>query len=154
MSGLAPAADAMRGEIVRLASELADPGDPRDEDAYLSLLRLLHATGRRDLPLGRLFEGHVDAGQIIRRYGTPDQLPPVRAALGVWNADLPGEPLRLTRDGAGWRLSGAKAYASGAGILSHALVGADGEGGRQLVLIDLAAVPPAPVLQAPASPLC
>ncbi|WP_375380626.1 acyl-CoA dehydrogenase [uncultured Sphingomonas sp.] len=138
---LSPAA--LHDEIVRLTATLPHHSDPRDADELLVLLRLLHATGRRDLPLGRLFEGHVDAGQIIRRYGTPGQAPPAGAVLGVWNADLPGEPPRLTRDGGAWRLSGAKAYASGSGILSHALIGSDGEGGRQLVLLDLAAVPPA-----------
>lgn len=133
--------------IRRRTADLPTPVDPADTDGTLALLRLLYETGRQDLPLGRLFEGHVDAGQIVRRYGTPDQLPPADAVLGVWNADLRGEPLRLTRDGigdgAGWRLSGAKAYASGAGVLTHALVGADGDGGRQLVLIDLAALRPA-----------
>jgi alkylation response protein AidB-like acyl-CoA dehydrogenase len=142
-----PAGAAMRDEIGRLAATLSDARDPRDAGALLALLRLLYATGRRDLPLGRLLEGHVDAGQIVRRYGAPDRLPPAGAVLGVWNADLPGEPPRLTREatgeGSGWRLTGAKAYASGAGILSHALVGVDGEGGRQLVLLDLSAVPPA-----------
>ena len=134
----------LAGEIRRLTADLPTRHDPEDADTAIALLRLLHGVGRRDLPLGRLFEGHVDAGQIVRRYGTPDQLPPDDAILGVWNADLPGEPLRLRRDGeGGWRLDGAKAYASGAGILTHALVGADGEGGRQLVLVDLAATSPA-----------
>lgn len=61
------------------------------------------------------------------------------AALGVWNADLPGEPLRLDHG----RLSGGKSFASGAGLLSHALVTVEAAGGRQLVLVDLAAAPPA-----------
>lgn len=131
-------ADAIR----RLATTLPSLADPVDADGYLALLRRLHAVGRQDLPLGRLFEGHIDAGQIVRRYGAPDQSPPAGAVLGVWNADLPGEPPRLTRDGADWRLTGAKAYASGAGVLTHALVGVDADGGRQLVLLDLALVPP------------
>lgn len=128
--------------IVAAAAPLAACGDPRDSPALLELLRLLYAIGRRDLPLGRLVEGHVDAVQIVSRYGDAAQRAAVRAAgvaSGVWNADLPVEPLVLAHG----RLTGGKAFASGAGILSHALVSVDAEGGRQLVLLDLAAAPPA-----------
>jgi hypothetical protein len=133
-----------RTDIARLTPKLADLGDPRDTDALLDLLRLLYAVGRRDIPLGRVFEGHVDALQIVTRYGTAQQVQAAHqaardgAAFGVWNADLQGEPLRWDRE----RLDGGKAFASGAGVLSHALVSVDVEGGRQLLLIDLAQLPP------------
>lgn len=122
-----------------------DSEDPANAAVLLDLLRLLHDVGRRDLPLGRLFEGHVDALQIVTRYGTPAQAEAVRATvragatLSVWNADLEGAPLQL----AGGRLDGGKSFASGAGLLTHALVTADAEGGRQLLLLDLARTPPA-----------
>lgn len=133
--------------MVERTAALASLADPADADALLALLRLLHATGREDLPLGRLFEGHVDAMQIVSRYGDAAQRDALARAvaggarLGVWNADLAGEPLRLD----GLRLSGGKSFASGAGILSHALVTVDcDEGaGRQLILLDLARTPPA-----------
>ncbi|MGJ3626867.1 PIG-L family deacetylase [Sphingomonas sp. MMS24-JH45] len=118
-------------------------GDPSDEGTLLHLLELLYETGRVDLPLGRLFEGHVDALQIVQRYGTAAQGRRVEAilagggAFGVWNADLAGQPLRLA-DG---RLTGGESFASGAG-LPHALVTVDGEGGRQLMLLNLARTPP------------
>lgn len=118
--------------------------DPADHVSLLQVLRLLYETGRTDLPLGRLFEGHVDAVQIVLRYGTADQVERVIAAVangsafGVWNADLSGEALQL-HDG---RLSGGKSFASGAGLLTHALVSVDVAGGRQLLLLDLARTPP------------
>ncbi|MCP3735755.1 acyl-CoA/acyl-ACP dehydrogenase [Sphingomonas sp. RP10(2022)] len=134
----------LRAAIAAAGWDHAPPRDPRDAAEYLAILRPLHATGRRDLPLGRLLEGHVDAGQIVQRYGNPDQVARLRhalaggAMLGVWNAALPGEPLALA-DG---RLRGAKSYASGAGVLTHALVTAQGDGGTRLLLLDLAATPP------------
>jgi alkylation response protein AidB-like acyl-CoA dehydrogenase len=118
--------------------------DPEDADELLALLRLLYKAGRTDLPLGRLFEGHVDAMQIVSRYGTDAQRRAVAAsakdgaAFGVWNADLKGEPLTFDR----LRLTGGKSFASGAGILSHALVSVDVAEGRQLVLVDLSRTPP------------
>lgn len=131
--------------LATLTTEQQAAGDPSGAASLLALLRLLYRTGREDLPLGRLFEGHVDAVQIVMRYGTKAQhnalATSIRngAMLGVWNADLHGEPLRIA-DG---RLSGGKSFASGAGILTHALVTVEEEEGRQLVLLDLATTPPA-----------
>lgn len=139
-SGLA----GLRGAIGALQRLRTRSGDPRDADEMLALLRLLHGVGRRDLPLGRLFEGHVDASQIVSRYASAERAGKVEAAiaagaaLGVWNAALPGEPLVL----AGGRLSGGKSFASGAGVLSHALVTADTPKGRQLLLLDLGRTAP------------
>ena len=118
--------------------------DPADAAALLDLLRALYATGRRDLPLGRLLEGHVDASQIVARYGTPAQVAALDerlaagALMGVWNADLPGGSLTVS-DG---KLTGGKAYASGAGVLTHALVTAATPDGPQLLLLDLARTQP------------
>lgn len=131
--------------IVDRTGALPSLGDPSDPAMLMTLLRLLYAAGRDDLPLGRLFEGHVDAMQIVSRYGDDDQraalaqLVAQGATLGVWNADLPGAPLKLD----GLRLSGGKSFASGAGILTHALVTFDRDGGRQLLLLDLKRTPPA-----------
>ncbi|TPG43295.1 acyl-CoA dehydrogenase [Sphingomonas koreensis] len=135
----------LRAAIVEQGRALESLADPADHGALLALLRLLYETGRADLPLGRLFEGHVDAVQIVSRYGSPAQHDALAhavaagATLGVWNADLAGEALRLD----GQILTGGKSFASGAGILSHALVTADQAGGRQLLLLDLAQTPPA-----------
>ena len=131
--------------ITALSRNLAKLADPQDREELLDLLRLLYRVGRDDLPLGRLFEGHVDAAQIVHRYGTAAQRAWLAqsvergATLGVWNADLPADPLRWV-DG---RLTGGKSFASGAGVISHALVTVDRPGGRQLLLLDLATVPPA-----------
>lgn len=113
----------------------------------LALLRVLYAAGRNDLAFARLLEGHVDALQIIARTATCDAarerlraLTKSEASLGVWNADLKDAPLSLN-DG---RLFGGKAFASGAGLLSHALVTvcAGDKDKVQLLLIDLERMPP------------
>ncbi len=131
-------------DISRLTAQLPSLVDPTTPGELLDLLRSLYGAGRTDLPLGRVFEGHVDALQIITRLGTAAQsrfaedVARGGGIFGVWNADLPGDPLRMN-DGC---LSGGKAFASGAGLLSHALVSVDLETGRQLLLIDLTAMPP------------
>jgi hypothetical protein len=133
-----------RGDITALMPHLTSLSDPVDAMQRMDLLRLLHGIGRRDLPLGRLFEGHVDALQIINRYGSNDQVLATQriardgGVFGVWNADRQDRPLRWADD----TLDGGKAFASGAGILTHALVSFDTAHGRQLCLVDLARMPP------------
>lgn len=136
--------EALLMNVRQAQSTLSTLQDPKDAGAYLNLLKLLFETGRRDLPLGRLLEGHIDALQIVGRYADQDVANAAReaahggAVMGVWNAELAGEPLRLVHG----RLSGAKSYASGAGILSHALVTAHTDRGPQLLLLDLSQTPP------------
>lgn len=86
----------------------------------------LRLVGRASLPLGRLWEGHVNALRLLQRYGAPDQ---VRAAardagtgmlFAVWNTEAPGEaPLAIGPDG---RLLGRKVLCSGASHVPRALV--------------------------------
>lgn len=138
-------ADSLRSAIAAFGWADHPPRDPQSADEMIALLTCLYGMGRRDLPLARLVEGHVDAVQIVRRYGSAAQVEQLfralshGATLGVWNAALPGEALRLEDD----RLRGGKRYASGAGVLSHALVTADAPEGVQLLLLDLARVAPA-----------
>ena len=87
-------------------------------------IRRMIRAGREDAALGRLFEGHVNALQLIRTYGDGAQRRWAETAqnqgarIGVWNNDHFGNPLRVD----GSRLRGAKSFASGAGLLTHALV--------------------------------
>ena len=51
-----------------------------------ALFRLLHLLGYADLSLGRIFEAHVNALELIRQYGTPRQME--AAALAAQAGDL------------------------------------------------------------------
>ena len=102
---------------------LDDPVCDTPEEAR-ALMRRMALAGHADLAFGRLFEGHVNAVQLIRAHGTAEQGAVLNsglangAILGVWNSDQPGNG--LTFDGT--RLTGAKNFASGAGIVTDALV--------------------------------
>ncbi|WP_423823050.1 acyl-CoA dehydrogenase family protein [Salinisphaera sp. SPP-AMP-43] len=136
----------LQAAIARLSAhtQLTDPTDPQ---ALVALLRQLYRAGRFDLAVGRLFEGHVDALQIIDRYGPADLAATLRrdavagrASFGVWNAPWLDRALTCQDE----HIHGGKAFASGAGVLSHALITLNaGETGRmQLLLADLQATPP------------
>jgi hypothetical protein len=94
------------------------------------LVRLLVAIAEANLPVARLVEGHVNAAHLIDLHA-PDAMPE-GALLGVWGADG-DDPVHL-RDGA---LHGVKRYASGLGLVSHALVTVADGGACRLALVDV-----------------
>ncbi|MEM5293093.1 acyl-CoA dehydrogenase family protein [Burkholderia sp. JPY481] len=90
--------------------------------------RALAAVAARDLGLVKLFEGHTDALAILAELNGP--LPPPASRWGVWAAEAPDARVRAVNqgiqnvfgEGAQVRLSGTKAWCSGAQALTHALV--------------------------------
>ena len=111
----------------------------------IHLLALLCELGRGNLSIGRIYEGHVNALQLIATIGTPGQL--ARAAMdahdrrllfGIWNTEA-DDGVSLTPVGAGrYRLAGAKTFASGAGVVARAVVtGRLPDGGWQMCLVPM-----------------
>lgn len=111
-----------------------------DRRATPALLRALFQIGGAHLSMARLFEGHVNAFALLWQYGNAAQrlrlMRYVREGglLGVWNAPAPEGPLRLVESGEGFRLSGKKIYASGAGAIPRPLLTATTPDGRLLML--------------------
>ncbi len=112
----------------------------RDVDDLRSVLRLI---GAADLSLGRLFEGHVNAAQLVQAFGTAAQREKLRSDLangrifGVWNTE-PTPGVSIEHIGEQWRLHGSKSFATGAGHIDRALITARrSDGGKQLVLVDI-----------------
>lgn len=119
-----------------------DVSTPERTDALVDVLR---AIGGADLSLGRVFEGHVNAAQLVSAYGDDAQRRTLASDLeagrvyGVWNTE-PQPGLSIRQDGDGrWLLQGCKSFATGAGHLDRILVTArDATGGKQLVLVPIA----------------
>ena len=112
----------------------------------LALLQTLYHLGRGNLAVGRLWEGHLNALLLVRRFGTAAQQ--AQAAtdakaghlFGVWNTENPAEGVRLvpTQTVGRYQLRGAKTFASGAGQVSRALLTAalpDKKGWQMLLLL-------------------
>ncbi len=101
---------------------------------------VLTALGRGSLALGRLYEGHVNAVVLVRRYGSTANLnlllSEARAGRlsGVWMA---GPPLRLDRSGSRPVLQGHKVLASGSGFVRRPLVAADDNDGSLMLIPDV-----------------
>ena len=108
------------------------------------LLRLLKIIGRGNLSVGRIYEGHINALQLILQWGSPTQIETAARDVqngrlfGVWNTEAPNDGLTLTESGGGrFRLSGAKTFASGASILQRVFANAAITAGWQMCLVPL-----------------
>lgn len=102
--------------------------------------RVTTAIAAGDLSLGRCYEGHVNAVDLLNAFGTnelkEELFPGVvtgEVRLVIWGSEpirkdtedlynrLSGQTIARKTDG-GWLLSGAKAYATSAGGASHIIV--------------------------------
>ena len=109
-------------------------------DLIFKGVRALIELSQVNLPLARLFEGHVNALRLMQVHADPGLVAVVLSAvrkgamLGVWGAD-DGKPVPL--DSASGSLSGRKRYASGLGVVTHAIVTAMPGEASQLCLVDV-----------------
>jgi hypothetical protein len=138
----AGAAAALRALVHAGALDLPLPGSARSVER----LRVLSRLGELDLTVGRLGEAHADAVAITAelKCAGPDR----GEIWGVWAAEPPSARVVATspmRAGEPWRLAGRKAWCSGAGSCSHALVTAHAEDGARLFAVDLHAAGVSPV---------
>jgi len=72
-------------------------GSDKQQDSTLTLLRLLKKLGRGNLSVDRVYEGHVNALQLIQTFGAPAQIERAaadardrRKLFGVWNTEAAG----------------------------------------------------------------
>lgn len=129
-------------ELLHFVRQVDCDGRPVGSDR---LGQVLTAIGAASLTVGRLYEGNVNAVQLIGHYGGASShvllAEEVREArlLGVWNAEREGGP-RLTPCSGGWRLTGRKVHCSGAGHIRRPIVTArDPDDAVQMVLPDMTA---------------
>jgi alkylation response protein AidB-like acyl-CoA dehydrogenase len=104
----------------------------------------LRAAGARDLAWGRLYEGHVNALQLIARCGTDRQRERAAADVAagrlfaVWNTQADDAVTIASAGERGVTLAGAKTFASGAGRVARAIVTARrSDGAVQMTLVPM-----------------
>lgn len=128
-----------------LPSAVGGLGLGTEADGTLPMLQLLERLGWGNLAVGRLYEGHVNALQLIATFGSRCQIESYaedardrRHLFGVWNTGE-ADPVRMVPTAAGrYRLVGAKIFASGAGQVGRPLVTAAlPDGGWQMCVVPM-----------------
>lgn len=95
---------------------------------YATLLLLKHL-GKGNLAVGRVYEGHVNALQLIQTFGSSEQISAYASDVcdrhkifGVWNAEAAdGVTLTALTEGR-YQLTGSKTFCSGAGYVERPFV--------------------------------
>ncbi len=107
----------------------------------LPMLGVLSDLGGASLPVARIYEGHVNAVRLVIRHGSPAQRASMANAvlaggvMGVWGADS-AQPVYLDVAPPGHVLRGVKAFASGLGDVTLAIVTARTADTLQMALVD------------------
>lgn len=131
-----------------LSSELGGANLGSEAGATLPLLLMLKKIGSLNLAVGRVYEGHVNALQLINEFGTAAQIERFAAdardghkLFGVWNTEA-ADGVKIFPDGAGcFRLEGAKTFASGTGYVERPFVNcAFPDGGWQMCVVPMESV--------------
>lgn len=108
------------------------------------LLMLLETIGRGNLVVGRIYEGHVNALQLIQTFGASEQITAYAAdakankIFGVWNAEA-GDGVKIVPVGKGkYRLEGSKTFCTGCGYVDRPFVnGKLPDGGWQMCIVPM-----------------
>jgi alkylation response protein AidB-like acyl-CoA dehydrogenase len=127
-----------------LATKLGGQGLGIETSSLPQLLTLLKNIGRSNLAVGRIYEGHVNALQLIQTFGTPDQIATYAQAarrhkiFGVWNAEA-ADGVKIMPLGNGkYRLEGAKTFATGCGYVDRPFInGALPNGAWQMCIVPM-----------------
>ncbi|QJI29186.1 acyl-CoA/acyl-ACP dehydrogenase [Pseudomonas sp. ADAK18] len=123
---------ALRDLVEEGLDQLPLPGSGQTLERFSQLAQV----AGHDLSLCKLFEGHTDALAIIAELHSP--LPPVGSTWGMWAAEPPTARVQVRHDSHRLLLEGRKAWCSGAAVVSHGLLTAwDEEGRQQLVAVDM-----------------
>ncbi len=106
------------------------------------LLSALRHIGRGNLAVGRVYEGHTNALQLISRFARPEQMERWAAdavaghLFGVWNTEAHDGVKLAPLPSGRFRLIGSKTFGSGAGHLTRPLLTAAlPDGGWQMLVL-------------------
>ncbi len=129
-----------------LGATLPDELSNSQQLATDQLLQLLKRVGAANLSVGRVYEGHVNALNLIDLHASPAQkkswyadVSQHKRLFSVWNTQA-GDGVQIEEIGNGrYRLNGAKTFCSGAGWIDRPLVTGErvgtGKKGWQMCII-------------------
>lgn len=131
--------------VAPLTKELGGWGAGIDAHVTYELLILLKQIGRGNLAVGRIYEGHINALQLIQTFGSKEQIASYahdardrHKIFGVWNAEASDGVKIIPCNNKRYRLEGSKTFCTGAGYVERPFVnGVLPEGGWQMCIVPM-----------------
>jgi alkylation response protein AidB-like acyl-CoA dehydrogenase len=131
--------------VMPLMPEFGGLGLGIDASLTYELLLLLKKIGWGNLAVGRIFEGHVNALQLIHTFGTRSQIERYASDVrdrhklfGVWNAEANDGVKVMPLDRGRYQLQGSKTFCSGSGYVERPFVnGILPDGGWQMCVVPM-----------------
>lgn len=128
-----------------LTKELGGWGAGIDANFTYELLMLLKQIGHGNLAVGRIYEGHINALQLIQTFGSREQIRNCardardrHKIFGVWNAEAADGVKIIPGENGHYRLEGSKTFCTGAGYVERPFVnGVLPEGGWQMCIVPM-----------------
>ncbi|OUC16209.1 MAG: acyl-CoA dehydrogenase [Alkalinema sp. CACIAM 70d] len=114
-------------------------------ETIANLLTILKQIGYGNLAVGRIYEGHINALQLIQTFGTEAQINRYsedvavhHKVFGIWNAEAKDGVKIVPLGSDRYRLEGAKTFTSGYGCVERPFVnGALPDGSWQMCIVPL-----------------
>lgn len=130
---------------VALQPELGGLGLGIDSSLTWETLQLLKHIGRGNLAVGRIYEGHINALQLIQTFGTKEQIAAYASdardrhkIFGVWNAEAADGVKVFPIENGKYLLQGCKTFASGCGYVERPFVnGVLPDGSWQMCIVPM-----------------
>jgi alkylation response protein AidB-like acyl-CoA dehydrogenase len=130
---------------VALQPELGGLGLGIDSSLTWETLQLFKQIGRGNLAVGRIYEGHVNALQLIQTFGTKEQIEAYASdardrhkIFGVWNAEAADGVKIFPVENGKYLLQGCKTFASGCGYVERPFVnGVLPDGSWQMCIVPM-----------------
>ncbi len=127
-----------------LAAKWGGLGLGIDARCMYPLLQILKHIGRGNLAVGRIYEGHVNALQLIQTFGSAQQVAAYaqdvlerHRVFGVWNAEE-NDGVKLIPTESGYRITGSKTFCSGAELVERPFTsGALPDGRWQMCIVPM-----------------
>lgn len=119
------------------------PLDYQTTELQNPLYKSLFEIGKCDLSVGRIFEGHINALDLIKLYGSSSQKDfyfkeaQKGKLFSVWNTEMNSEAVNATIKKEIINLNGAKTFCSGALHIDYAIITAAIKDKKQMLIIPL-----------------
>jgi alkylation response protein AidB-like acyl-CoA dehydrogenase len=128
-----------------LTKELGGWGAGIDANVTSDLLKLLKQIGYGNLAVGRIYEGHINALQLIQTFGSLEQVTKYASdarervkLFGVWNAEASDGVKIIPLNNGKYKLEGCKTFCTGCGYVERPFVnGVLPDGSWQMCIVPM-----------------